>query len=112
MDVADKYKGNYRMDFIDRHGKKTECRIRYIPVSLCEFPNKDLILVAVYGFWAQPMLLLTNLDISEKKKLCLIAAKIYFLCIRIRSDIKGFLLKKEQSQQVTLSQYFGIGAFE
>ena len=29
-----------------------------------------------------------------------------------RSGIKGFLLKKEQSQQVTLSQYFGIGAFE
>ena len=28
-----------------------------------------------------------------------------------RSGIKGFLLKKEQSQQLTLEQYFGIEAF-
>lgn len=28
-----------------------------------------------------------------------------------RSGIKGFLLKKEQSQQLTLAQCFGIGAF-
>lgn len=42
--------------------------ISYIPVQLCEFPNKTLVLVAVYGFGAQPMLLLTNLDLSEKKK--------------------------------------------
>lgn len=28
-----------------------------------------------------------------------------------RSNIKGFLLKKEQSQQLTLAQCFGIGAF-
>lgn len=83
MDVADKYKGNYRMDFIDKHGRKVECKISYIPVNLCEFPNKDLILVAVYGFGAQPMLLLTNLDISEKKKLCLIAAKVYLMRWRI-----------------------------
>lgn len=194
MDVADKYKGNYRMDFTDKHGKKTECRISYIPVSLCEFPNKDLVLAAVYGFGAQPMLLLTNLDISEKKKLCLIAAKIYLMRWRIeeyfkfkkqqfeledlrvmslqsirnlnlfatlatgyigimnsekedtifmmelkecskriygipkfiyyalgyatrhvlsgtRSGIKGFLLQKEQSQQLTLAQCFDLGAF-
>ena len=26
MDVANKYKGNYRMDFMDKHGKKMECR--------------------------------------------------------------------------------------
>lgn len=28
-----------------------------------------------------------------------------------RSGIKGFLLQKEQSQQLTLAQCFGIGAF-
>lgn len=63
MDVAGNYKGNYRMDFKDKHGKKIECKISYIPVQLCEFPNKTLVLVAVYGFGAQPMLLLTNLDL-------------------------------------------------
>ena len=67
MDVANKYKGNYRMDFMDKHGKKIECKISYIPVDLCEFPGKDLVLVVVYGFGMQPMLLLTNLDLSEKK---------------------------------------------
>lgn len=50
MDVAGKYKGNYRMNFKDKHGKKIECKISYIPVRLCEFPNKALVLVAVYGF--------------------------------------------------------------
>ncbi len=54
MSVANKYKGNYRMDFMDKDGKKIECKISYIPVRLCEFPNRELVLVAVYGFGAQP----------------------------------------------------------
>ncbi len=182
------------MDFMDKQGKKIECRISYIPVSLCKYPDKRIILAAVYGFGKDPMLLLTNLEMTEKKKLCLIAAKIYLMRWRIeeyfkfkkqqfeledlrvrslqsirtlnmlatlaagyigimssekddtifmmelkecskriyeipkfifyavgyaiervlagtRSGIKGFLLKKERSQQLTLSQYFGIGAF-
>lgn len=194
MDVANRYKGNYRMDFMDKHGKKIECKISYIPVRLCEFPARDLVLAAVYGFGAQPMLLLTNIKITEKKKLCLIAAKVYLMRWRIeeyfkfkkqqfeledlrvmslqsirnlnlfatlatgyigimnsekegtifmmelrecskriydipkfifyalgyairrvlagtRSGIKGFILKKEQSQQLTLAQCFGIEAF-
>lgn len=47
---------------MDKHGKKTECKNSYIPVRLCEFPNRVLILVVVYGFGVQPLLLLTNLD--------------------------------------------------
>ena len=195
MDVANKYKGNYRMDYMDKHGKKIECKISYIPVQLCEFPNKNLVLVVVYGFGVQPMLLLTNLDISEKKKLCMIATKVYLMRWRIEeyfkfkkqqfeledlrvmslqsirnlnlfatlatgyiamitsekedtifmlelkecskrifdvpkfifyalgyaiervlarthAGIKGFLLKKEQSQQLTLAQYFSIAGIE
>lgn len=65
------------MDFMDKKGKKTECKISFIPVSLCDFPTRELVLVAVYGFGKQPMLLLTNLENTEKKKLCLITAKIY-----------------------------------
>ena len=93
MDVAEKYKGNYRMDFMDKHGKKIECKISYIPVRLCEFPDRDLVLTAVYGFGKQPMLLLTNLNISEKKKLCLIAVKIYLMRWRIEEYFK---FKKQQ----------------
>ncbi len=194
MDVAKLYKGNYRMDFIDKRKRRTECRISYIPVKLCEFPNKELVLVVVYGFGKEPMLLLTNLEMTEKKKLCMIATKVYLMRWRIeeyfkfkkqqfgledlrvmslqsirnlnlfatlaagyiaiiyaekedtifmlelkecskrifhipkfifyalgyairrvlagtRSGIKGFILKKEQSQQLTLAQYFGIEAF-
>lgn len=194
MDAATLYKGNYRMDFIDKRGKKIACKISYIPVRLCEFPDKDLVLVVVYGFGKEPMLLLTNLEMEEKKKLCMIAAKVYLMRWRIeeyfkfkkqqfeledlrvmslrsirnlnllatlatgyiaiissekdntvfmmelkecskrifdipkfifytlgyaiervlaktRSGINGFLLKKERSQQMTLAEYFGIGAF-
>ena len=93
MDVAGNYKGNYRMDFKDKHGKKIECKISYIPIRLCEFPNKTLVLVAVYGFGAQPMLLLTNLDLSEKKKLCMIATKVYLMRWRIEEYFK---FKKQQ----------------
>jgi len=93
MDVAEKYKGSYRMDFMDKQGKKIECKISYIPVKLCEFPDKNLVLVAVYGFGAQPMLLLTNSDMSEKKKLCMIVAKVYLMRWRIE---EYFRFKKQQ----------------
>lgn len=93
MDVANMYKGNYRMDFMDKHGKRTECKISYIPVKLCEFSNKNLELVAVYGFGAQPMLLLTNLDMSEKKRLCIIVTKVYLMRWRIEEYFK---FKKQQ----------------
>lgn len=81
------------MEFMDKHGKKIECKISYIPVKLCEFPAKDLVLAAVYGFGVQPMLLLTNIEITEKKKLCLIAAKVYLMRWRIEEYFK---FKKQQ----------------
>ena len=66
MDVAEKYKGNYRMDFKGRHGKKAACKVNCIPVRPCGFPEKELVLVAVYGFGAESMLLLSNLQMQEK----------------------------------------------
>ena len=62
-------------------------------VWLCEFSNQNLILVVVYGFGVQPMLLLTNLDVSEKKKLCMIATKVYLMRWRIEEYFK---FKKQQ----------------
>jgi effector-binding domain-containing protein len=93
MDVAKLYKGNYRMDFMDKQGRKTECRISYIPIRLCEFPDKELVLVAVYGFGKEPMLLITNLRMTEKKKLCMITAKVYLMRWRIEEYFK---FKKQQ----------------
>ena len=93
MEEAGKYKGNYRMDVSKKSGKKVACKLSYIPVQLREFPEKDLILVAVYGFGKEPMLLLTNLTFQEKKKLCLIVAKIYLMRWRIEEYFK---FKKQQ----------------
>ena len=50
MDAAKKYKGNYCIGFTDKHGKKIQYKISYIPVKLCTFPQKDLVLAAVHGF--------------------------------------------------------------
>ncbi len=93
MDVAKLYKGNYRLDFKDKKGETVPCKLSFIPVRLCEFPSHDLVLVAVYGFGAEPMLLLTNLRMQEKKKLCLIVTKVYLMRWRIEEYFK---FKKQQ----------------
>ncbi len=93
MDVAGRYKGNYRMNFRDKSGKTVNCKISCIPVKLCEFPTKELTLVAVYGFGAEPMLLLSNLKMQEKKRLCHIVTKVYLMRWRIEEYFK---FKKQQ----------------
>lgn len=93
MDVASRYKGNFRMDFRDKRGKTINCKMSCIPVRLCEFPAKELVLVAVYGFGAEPMLLLSNLKMQEKKKLCHIVTKVYLMRWRIEEYFK---FKKQQ----------------
>lgn len=93
MDVASRYKGNYRMDFKAKNGKTLNCKMSCIPVKLCEFPTRELTLVAVYGFGAEPMLLLSSLTMQEKKRLCHIVAKVYLMRWRIEEYFK---FKKQQ----------------
>lgn len=93
MDVAAQYKGNYCMDFRDKSGKTLNCKMSCIPVRLCEFPTKELTLVAVYGFGAEPMLLVSNLKMQEKKRLCHIVTKVYLMRWRIEEYFK---FKKQQ----------------
>ncbi len=93
MDVAGRHKGNYCMNFRDKSGKTVNCKISCIPVKLCEFPTKELTLVAVYDFGAEPMLLLSNLKMQEKKRLCLIVTKVYLMRWRIEEYFK---FKKQQ----------------
>lgn len=64
-----------------------------ITVKLCEFPAKELTLAAVYGFGAEPMLLLSSLTIQEKKRLCHIVTKVYLMKWRIEEYFK---FKKQQ----------------
>lgn len=79
MDGAGRYKGNYCMDFKDKSSREVHCKISCIPIRLCEFPDWELVLTVVYGFGAEPMLLLSSLKMQEKKKLCHIIAKAYLL---------------------------------
>ena len=93
MDVALRYKGAYRMDFKDKKGRTIQCKMSCIPVRLCEFPSRELVLTVVYGFGEEPMLLLSNLKMQEKKKLCHIITKVYLLRWRIE---EYFRFKKQQ----------------
>ena len=81
------------MDFKDKKGKNLHCKMSCIPVRLCEFPAEQLTLVAVYGFGAEPMLLLSNLKMQEKKRLCHIVARVYLMRWRIEEYFK---FKKQQ----------------
>ena len=93
MDVALRYKGAYRMDLKDKKGRTIQCKMSCIPVRLCEFPSKDLVLTVVYGFGEEPMLLLSNMKMQEKKKLCHIITKVYLLRWRIE---EYFRFKKQR----------------
>lgn len=93
MDVAAQYKGNYCMNFKDKSGKAVNCKMSCIPVKLCEFPARELTLVAVYGFGAEPMLLLSSLTMQEKKRSCHIVTKAYLMRWRIEEYFK---FKKQQ----------------
>ena len=93
MDVASRYKGSYCMNFKDKNGRAVHCKMSCIPVRLCEFPEKELVLTVVYGFGEEPMLLLSNLKMQEKKHLCHIVAKVYLMRWRIEEYFK---FKKQQ----------------
>lgn len=81
------------MDFKDKRGRSVQCKMSCIPVRLCEFPSKELVLTVVYGFGQEPMLLLSNLKMQEKKKLCHIITRVYLLRWRIE---EYFRFKKQQ----------------
>ena len=93
METALRYKGAYRMDFKDKKGRTIQCKMSCIPVRLCEFPSRELVLTVVYGFGEEPMLLLSSLKMQEKKKLCHIITKVYLLRWRIE---EYFRFKKQQ----------------
>lgn len=92
MELANKFKGKYRMDFKDKKGTKRECKISVIPVSLPKYPHVSFNMVVVYGFGKNPMILLTNLK-SEDKRLALTITKVYLMRWRIE---EYFRFKKTQ----------------
>lgn len=92
LDVANSYKGKYRMDFTAKDGKKQECKLSVIPISLPKYPSYSLNLIAVHGLGKEPMMLVTNLP-EHDKRLADTVAKVYLMRWRIEEH---FRFKKQQ----------------
>jgi len=80
--LAKQCKGEYTLRFEAQDGKKADCKISIVPVSLPKFPDKQLNLVVCSGLGKEPLMLLTNLD-SDDPRLCVTITKVYLMRWRI-----------------------------
>lgn len=85
--LANKFKGKYSLKFEAQNGKKANCKISIIPVSLPNYPDVPLNLVICNGLGKEPMLLLTNLS-HEDNRLCFTVVKVYLMRWRIEEYYK------------------------
>jgi len=88
-ELAGRYKGKYAFK-CTLHGEKFHLKVAEIPININEFGEYPLYLVAVYGFGAKPMLLLTN---CRGEGMVAVVAKMYLLRWRIEEH---FRFKKQQ----------------
>ncbi len=87
LELANKFKGKYKLEYKDKGGIKRSVKISIIPIKLCEFKNTELNLVVVYGFGEKPMMLITNLKSSDNR-LCTTVCKVYLMRWRIEEYFK------------------------
>lgn len=92
MDLANTRKGKYGLKFKNKAGKKVDCKISIIPISLPCKPNAKLNLVVCYGFGKKPMILITSLN-SDDERLSVAVVKVYLMRWRIEEFYK---FKKQQ----------------
>ena len=85
--LARRFKGKYSLKFEAKSGKKASCKISIVPVSLPDYPDKQLNLVVCNGLGKEPLLLLTNLDCNDKR-LCVTITKVYLMRWRIEEYYK------------------------
>jgi len=85
--LAKGVKGKYSLKFEARNGKKANCKISIIPVSLPDYADKMLNLVVCNGLGKEPLMLLTNLA-SDDKRLCVTITKVYLMRWRIEEYYK------------------------
>ena len=85
--LAGRFKGKYALRFEAKNGKKADCKISIVPVSLPDYPDTPLNLVICNGLGKDPLLLLTNLG-SEDKRLCVTVTKVYLMRWRIEEYYK------------------------
>jgi len=80
--LARRFKGKYALKFETKDGKKADCKISVVPVSLPDYPKKSLNLVVCNGLGKEPLILLTNLE-SNDNRLCVTVTKVYLMRWRI-----------------------------
>lgn len=80
--LAERFKGKYCLKFKKKNGRKIDCKISIVPVSLPCRPDAALNLVICRGFGQEPLLLLTNMK-SDDKQLSVTITKVYLLRWRI-----------------------------
>jgi hypothetical protein len=85
--LAKRYKGKYALKFEAKNGKKADCKISIVPVSLPAYPNVSLNLVICNGLGKEPLLLLTNLK-NDDKRLPVTITKVYLMRWRIEEYYK------------------------
>ena len=86
-ELARRFKGKYSLKFEAKNGKKADCKISIVPVSLPKYPGKTLNLVICRGLGKEPLLLLTSLDGSDQR-LCVTIMKVYLMRWRIEEYYK------------------------
>jgi hypothetical protein len=86
-DLGKKYKGKYALQFETKDGRKSNCKISIVPVSLPKYPDVSLNIVICRGLGKEPLLLLTNL-VSDDKRLCVTVVKVYLMRWRIEEYYK------------------------
>lgn len=87
LELTNKFKGKYKLEYKDKSGIKRGVKISIIPIRLCEFKKTELNLVMVYGFGKTPMMLITNLKSSDNR-LCTTICKVYLMRWRIEEYFK------------------------
>jgi len=86
-ELVSRFKGKYSLNFEAKNGKKADCKISILPVSLPKHPDKILNLVICRGLGKDPLLLLTSLD-SDDNRLCVTITKVYLMRWRIEEYYK------------------------
>ncbi|MCG4583630.1 hypothetical protein L0P54_11600, partial [Anaerosalibacter bizertensis] len=74
--LANKYKGKYVTTVKNKAGKAKKCKFSHIPIALPAMPDKKLTLVIIRGFGKIPMMLITNLNPTDKR-LSIAILKVY-----------------------------------
>lgn len=92
LELANKYKGKYSIIIKNEAGKSKKCKFSYIPITLPAMPNKKLTLVVVRGFGKIPMMIITNINPTDKA-LASTIIKVYLKRWKIE---EYFRFKKQQ----------------